>query len=94
MLRNNKRAGASTDTFSAAQCLYHAVRSGDTVFAVAGIVMQQEEPLEVFESSLMIAMLGECALALEKDKLNELQRKAPANPAGAAARQSAARHLA
>lgn len=75
VLRNNKRAGASTDTFSAAQCLYHAVRSGDTVFAVAGIVMQQEEPLEVFESSLMIAMLGECALALEKDKLNELQKE-------------------
>ncbi|MBP2111135.1 sensor histidine kinase [Paenibacillus silagei] len=75
VLRNNKRAGASTDTFSAAHCLYHAVRSGDTVFAVAGIVMQQEEPLEVFESSLMIAMLGECALALEKDKLNELQKE-------------------
>ncbi|MEK3904539.1 sensor histidine kinase KdpD [Paenibacillus sp. FSL R7-0179] len=75
VLQNNKRAGASTDTFSAAQCLYHAVRSGDTVFAVAGIVMQQEEPLEVFESSLMIAMLGECALALEKDKLNELQKE-------------------
>lgn len=75
VLRNNKRAGASTDTFSAAHCLYHAVRSGDTVFAVAGIVMQQEEPLEVFESSLMIAMLGECALALEKDKLSEQQKE-------------------
>ncbi|MFD1906921.1 hypothetical protein ACFSQ7_27330 [Paenibacillus rhizoplanae] len=49
VLRNNKRAGASTDTFSMARCLYHAVRSGDAVFAVAGIVMEQEEPLEVFE---------------------------------------------
>jgi two-component system sensor histidine kinase KdpD len=51
------------------------VRAGDTVFAVAGIVMDQEEPLEVFEKSLMIAMLGECALALEKDKLNEMQKE-------------------
>lgn len=24
--KNNKRAGATTDTFSAASCLYHAVR--------------------------------------------------------------------
>ncbi|WP_238654953.1 sensor histidine kinase [Paenibacillus piscarius] len=75
VLRNNKRAGASTDTFSSAHCLYHAVRSGDTVFAVAGIVMEQEEPLEIFEKSLTIAMLGECALALEKDKLNEKQKE-------------------
>ncbi|KAI7246006.1 hypothetical protein KC345_g12125, partial [Hortaea werneckii] len=37
--------------------------------------MDQEEPLEVFEKSLMIAMLGECALALEKDKLNEMQKE-------------------
>ncbi|WNS45349.1 sensor histidine kinase KdpD [Paenibacillus sp. MMS20-IR301] len=75
VLQNNKRAGVSTDTFSAAHCLYHAVRGGEQVFAVAGIVMEQEEPLEVFEKSLMIAMLGECALALEKDKLNEKQKE-------------------
>ncbi len=73
--RNNKRAGATTDTFSDAHCLYHAVRGGDDVFAVAGIVMDQEEPLEVFEKSLMIAMLGECALALEKERLNEQQKE-------------------
>jgi two-component system sensor histidine kinase KdpD len=73
--KNNKRAGATTDTFSAASCLYHAVRSGDTVFAVAAIVMDQEEPLEIFEKSLMIAMLGECALALEKELLNEKQKE-------------------
>ncbi|RCX23757.1 two-component system sensor histidine kinase KdpD [Fontibacillus phaseoli] len=73
--RNNKRAGATTDTFSDAHCLYHAVRGGDTVFAIAAIVMDQEEPLEVFEKSLMIAMLGECALAMEKERLNEQQQE-------------------
>ncbi|KWX76970.1 histidine kinase [Paenibacillus riograndensis] len=75
VLKNNKRAGATTDTFFGANCLYHAVRGGDTVFAVAAIVMEQEEPLEVFEKGLMIAMLGECALALEKEKLNEKQKE-------------------
>lgn len=73
--KNNKRAGATTDTFSTANCLYHAVRAGDSVFAVAAIVMDKEEPLEVFEKSLMIAMLGECALALEKEQLNEKQKE-------------------
>ncbi|WP_433747252.1 DUF4118 domain-containing protein [Paenibacillus amylolyticus] len=75
VLKNNKRAGATTDTFSSAKCLYHAVRGGEQVFAVAAIVMEHEEPLEVFEKSLMIAMLGECALALEKEKLNEKQKQ-------------------
>ncbi|MEK5028546.1 sensor histidine kinase KdpD [Paenibacillus sp. FSL M7-1046] len=73
--KNNKRAGATTDTFSAASCLYHAVRGGDCVFAVAAIAMDKEDPLEVFEKSLMIAMLGECALALEKEMLNEKQKE-------------------
>lgn len=73
--KNNKRAGATTDTFSAASCLYHAVRGGDSVFAVAAIVMEQEDPLEIFEKSLMYAMLGECALALEKEHLSEKQKE-------------------
>ncbi|OMF91518.1 sensor histidine kinase KdpD [Paenibacillus sp. FSL R7-0273] len=73
--KNNKRAGATTDTFSAASCLYHAVRAGETVFAVAAVVMDQEEPLGIFEKSLMIAMLGECALALEKEQLSNTQKE-------------------
>lgn len=73
--KNNKRAGATTNTLSAAKCLYLAVRSGDSVFAVAGIVMEKESPLEAFEKSLMIAMLSECAMAMEKEKLNETQKQ-------------------
>lgn len=72
--KNNKRAGATTNTLSEAKCLYLAVRGGDTVLAVAAIVMDNEAPLEAFEKSLMIAMLGECALALEKERLNETQK--------------------
>lgn len=75
VFKNNKRAGATTGTFSASQCLYLAVRGGKTVFAVAAIAMSKETPLEAFEKSLTIAMLGECALAMEKEKLNEKQKQ-------------------
>ncbi|MGF7141683.1 two-component system sensor histidine kinase KdpD [Anaerotaenia torta] len=73
--KNNKRAGATTDTLSAAKCLYLAVRGKDSVFAVAGIAMENEAPLEAFEKSLVIAMLGECGLALEKEWLNESKKE-------------------
>lgn len=74
--KNNKRAGSTTNTLSAAKCLYLAVRGGsNAVLAVAGIVIDKEAPLEAFEKSLMIAMLGECALALEKERLNETQKQ-------------------
>lgn len=75
VFKNNKRAGATTNTLSASKCLYLAVRGKDQVFAVAGIVMDKQIPLEAFEKSLVIAMLGECALALEKEWLNETQKQ-------------------
>lgn len=73
--KNNKRAGATTDTLSAAKCMYLAVRGGDKAFAVAAIVMEQEDPLEAFEKNLVIALLGDCALALEKEQLNETKKQ-------------------
>lgn len=73
--KNNKRAGATTNTLSAAKFLYLAVRGKNQVFAVAGIAMDHEAPLEAFEKNLMIAMLGECGLALEKEWLNETQKE-------------------
>ena len=73
--KNNKRAGATTNTLPTAKCLYLAVRSGNNVLAVVAIAMNKQTPLEAFEKSLMIAMLGECAMALEKEILNEAQRQ-------------------
>lgn len=75
VFKNNKRAGATTNTLSGAKCLYLAVRARETVLAVAAIVMEKEAPLGVFEKGLMIAMLGECALALEKEQSNEAQKQ-------------------
>ena len=64
VLQNNKRAGATTDTLSNAKCLYYAIRVGQHVYGVIGIAMQ-ELPLDSFENSVLLSILGECALALE-----------------------------
>jgi len=73
--KNNKRAGATTNTLSAAKCLYLAVRGNGVVLAVVGVAMDRETQLEEFEKNLLIAMLGECALALEKEEMNETQKQ-------------------
>ena len=61
--RNNKRAGATTETLSRAACLYLAVRDRDRVYGVVGIVMRHN-PLEISEDSIVLSILGECALTL------------------------------
>ena len=65
--QNNKHAGATTDTFSTAKCLYLAIRVNDNVYGVIGIVIGKE-PLEAFENSIFLSVLGECAMALENEK--------------------------
>ncbi|MDO4294049.1 MAG: sensor histidine kinase KdpD [Eubacteriales bacterium] len=68
--RNNKRAGASTQTLPGAKGLYMAVRSANHVYGVAGIGLEQDF-LPAFEESLVNALLSEAALALEKEKTVE-----------------------
>lgn len=67
VLRNNKHAGAGTDTLANAKCRYLAIRQGSRVYGVVGIHMG-EIPLDAFENSVMLSILGECALALENMK--------------------------
>ena len=62
--QNNKHSGAQTGIFPAARCQYLAVRGHDTVRAVAGIELTK--PIDSFERSLYLAILGECGLALDK----------------------------
>ena len=66
-LTNNKRAGATTATLADACCLYLAVRTGEQVFGVVGIVMGPRG-LDAFENSIMLSIIGECALALAREK--------------------------
>ncbi|MDO4439085.1 MAG: sensor histidine kinase KdpD [Eubacteriales bacterium] len=67
VLKNNKHAGATTDTLSDAKCLYLAVRISDRVYGVVGIVIG-EQPLDAFENSILLSILGECAMSLENEK--------------------------
>lgn len=64
--KNNRRAGAGTDTLSAANCLYLPVSAGGTVFGV--IAIPKERKLTSFEMDLVMTILGECGLALENDQ--------------------------
>lgn len=73
--KNNKRAGASTSTLSNAKCLYHAVRVNDVVYGVVGIVMQKDD-LDSFENSIVLSILGECALALENKRAAKEKQEA------------------
>lgn len=65
--KNNKHAGATTDTLSKARCFYLAIRINDHVYGVAGIDVS-ERGLDAFENSILLSVLGECALALENDQ--------------------------
>ncbi|MDV5973504.1 Sensor protein KdpD [Streptococcus canis] len=75
VLHNNKRAGATTNTLSAAKFLYLSVRGKDHVFAIIGILMEDKAAVDLFEKSVILAVLGEAALALEKEGLREEQQK-------------------
>lgn len=67
VLKNNKHAGATTETLSNAKCLYLAVRVNSRVYGVVGIYIGNE-PLDAFEKSILLSILGECALSLENEK--------------------------
>ncbi|WP_040197061.1 sensor histidine kinase [Candidatus Soleaferrea massiliensis] len=67
VFQNNKHAGATTGTLSSARCLYLAIRVNNRVYGVVGIVIDSR-PLDAFENSILLSMLGECALALESEQ--------------------------
>lgn len=69
--KNSHHAGATTNTYPKAKSLYFAVRSENAVFAVIAIVIDADVPPDTFDLNLLIAMLGEYALALEKEQLME-----------------------
>ncbi len=67
VFKNNRLAGAGTDTLSDRQCLYLAIRVNQRVYGVTGIFMG-DKGLDSFENSVVLSILGECALALENIK--------------------------
>lgn len=74
--KNNKHAGATTNTLPGAACLYLAVRNNNLVFAVVGIAVEKGKDIPTRDKSLLLAMLNEVALALEKEEMRQNQSKA------------------
>ncbi len=67
VLENHHRAGATTDTLNKAKCLYMAIRINNNVYGVVGIHINGK-PLDSFETSILLSILGECALALDNNR--------------------------
>ncbi len=65
--KNNKHAGATTQTLSNAKCLYLAIRINQKVYGVVGVAVGKES-LDSSEKSMTLSILGECALALENEQ--------------------------
>lgn len=55
VVKNNKHAGATTNTLSHAQNLYLSVRGNQEVMGVIGIPVKYYPLLDVFEKNLMIS---------------------------------------
>ena len=74
--QNRKRAGATTQNFPKAKRLYLAIRTGQQIYGVVGIPIDQKNQPDAFTSSVLFSILGECALALESLRNAEEKEKA------------------
>lgn len=64
VFRNNRKAGASTQTLSSSDYLYLAIRMEGKVWGVCGIDLRNQK-LTPFLSSMLLSLLSESAMALE-----------------------------
>ncbi|MDM8143925.1 sensor histidine kinase [Megamonas hypermegale] len=74
--KNDKHAGATTNTLSHAQNLYLSVRGNQEVMAVVGIPLKFYPSLDTFEKNLLISILDSCGLVLERRKLRMEKQQA------------------
>lgn len=66
-MHHNKHAGAGTDIYPQAKHTYFAIRVNHNVYGVIGMAAGMAS-LDAFESSILLSILGECALALENEQ--------------------------
>jgi len=71
--QRNEQTGATTKISPDAKFWYLAIRGRHNALAVAGVAVSPMEPMGNFEKSLLLALLGECGVALEKQQLRENQ---------------------
>ncbi len=67
VLKNNHQAGSTTETYPKAKCLYLAIRVNNTVYGVVGIEINGNA-IDFFENSVLLSILGECAISLENKR--------------------------
>ena len=77
--RNAKHAGRTTRVFPGASCLYMAIRSERQVWSVVGIRADSAPVIDEYRKNLMISILDECALALEKDLMTREKQRVEEN---------------
>ena len=62
-----KLLGAMTERFSEEPYLYLSIYAAQNRYGVIGIFIGQK-PLDVFENSILLSILGECAMALDREQ--------------------------
>lgn len=73
--RNNKHAGATTNTLPDSKWLFLSVRGTQEVMGIVGIPIVGYSIPDTFEKNLMIAILSECGLSQERIRLQEGQNQ-------------------
>lgn len=74
--RNNKHAGATTNTLPDSKWLFLSVRGTQGVIGIVGIPIVGYSIPDAFEKNLMIAVLSECGLSQERIRLQQERKKA------------------
>lgn len=75
VFKNNKHAGATTNTLGNSKCLYLAIRVNKRVYGVVGIALENDS-LDALENNIMLSILGECAIALENNFIRKQREEA------------------
>lgn len=73
--KNNKHAGATTNTLMNAKNYYLSVRGMQGVMGVVGIPIKGYPELDAFEKNLLIAILNECGIIIERRRLGYEKQK-------------------
>ena len=73
--KNNKHAGATTNTLSNVKNYYLSVRGMQEVMGIVGIPIKSYEQLDTFEKNLIIAILNECGIIMERRRLSQEKYK-------------------
>ena len=74
--RNNKHAGATTNTLPDTKLLFLSVRGTQGVMGIVGIPIVGYSVPDAFEKNLMVAILSECGLSQERIRLQEERNQA------------------